>query len=196
MSISSCLASSLCLPCVRVDLARARVWKHFWLQAPRTIGRAARNTAKFGSIILLEKHKEPKLRFGLRATRIAISVITPDRRYCRPPAVCIFVNACHQQLLKLFFLLTLASRSTQEPLFAFGLVCMSANQFCFSGARLIGSQRGDQLKKQYYYKQRLRKMATTCLTRCLTSYLCVYVSFFCSLLCEKPLHHCCWSLRP
>jgi len=82
----------LCLHCVRVDLVRARVWmQRLWLQAPRTIGRAARNTAKFRSI-LLEKHKEPKLRFGLRATRIAISVITPDRRYCRPPAVCIFYS--------------------------------------------------------------------------------------------------------
>jgi hypothetical protein len=135
----------------------------------RAVGRAVRNTTKFRSI-LLEGHEEPELRFDLRATYVAISVITPDRRFCQTPTVWVlcFIPASHQQ--SIFFLLIMTPRSTQEPLVADKLALMlvptAANQDLYLfGVRLIGSQRGDQLQQQYYYKQRLRKMATTCLNR-------------------------------
>jgi hypothetical protein len=78
----------------------------------------------------VSKHSSRKAQRAEAQVRSACHTNSHLRHHSRPALLSapsslhVFTSASHQELI--IFLLTLTSRSTQEPLFAFGLVCLFA----------------------------------------------------------------------
>jgi hypothetical protein len=126
MSISSCPCQSpLCIHCVYKSILRVLVFGSSLLAASpvplvellETLGQVS-------------KHSSRKAQRAEAQVRSACHTNSHLRHHSRPALLSapsslhVFTSASHQELI--IFLLTLTSRSTQEPLFAFGLVCLFA----------------------------------------------------------------------
>jgi hypothetical protein len=159
----------LCLRCVQIGLVRACVCERlFGCNAACRWSRCSKHNQ-------VSKYSSRRARRAGAQIRFACHIRSHLRYHSRPALLSdpdslgFMLYSCFSPAIN-FFLLIMTPRSTQEPLVADKLALMlvptAANQDLYLfGVRLIGSQRGVQLQQQYYYKQRLRKMATICLNR-------------------------------